>query len=200
MARWEDLAQRGWEPRRRVAVDSTSPAEARDRQLDAIAGAAFDGLRAYGNCARSTLIAVTSHLELPAENVACACLGLAGGIAGTGETCGAVIGGLAALGLGLGSSGVADAQAQERVRNAAATYVAQIRALLGGTRCFDIQEHLVGFRNDTPAKEEAWKAAGGHIACALVCGEAARAAAALILACRHAPDLPASPAARERAP
>ncbi|MEW5827222.1 MAG: C-GCAxxG-C-C family (seleno)protein [Candidatus Bipolaricaulota bacterium] len=197
MARWQDVAEQGWAPRRRVPVESTAPEEARDRQLDATARAAFDHLRAYGNCARATLWAVATHLGIPAPDAVRAMLGLCGGIAGTGGTCGGVIGGLAALGLGLGSADLMDAAGQQLVRTASAEFVAEFRKTFGSALCFEVQEGLVGFRNDNPSKEPAWKAAGGCVACALVCGEAARSAARIVLdrrACASPPQATPGPA------
>ncbi len=157
------------------------PEEARLRQLDAIAKSAFNNLRAYSNCCRSTLWAVQTHLHLPDEGTFRACSCLAGGIAGSGETCGAVLGGMMAIGLALGSDRLPSRARDLPARMSAKAFVGAFVEKMWSTRCFHVQEALIGWRCDDPSKAQAWHDADGPTACAAVCGFAAREAARLIL-------------------
>jgi C_GCAxxG_C_C family probable redox protein len=178
----EELAPRIRGPRERAAYDgSTGPTERRAKRLDAVAKAAFNNLRAYSNCCRSTLWALQTYLHLDGSDVLNASTTLAGGIGGTGETCGAVIGALMAIGLGQGSSGLEDPESDRAAREAARRFVERFTERFDSTRCYGVQEATVGWRCDDPSLEEKWRAADGPLACAAVCAEAARIAADLIL-------------------
>ncbi len=194
MARWEELAERDWGARREAAYDTPGARPAtRDRILDVIARNAFDNVRTYSNCCRATLWALDVHLHVtgrgaPSEasrGALRATTTLAGGVAGSGETCGALLGALMAVGFALAADDLTNLDADRAVREAGKRCVAQFRDLLGSTRCYEIQERIIGWRCDDPSKDDAWKAAGGGFACATVCAEAARMAAAIILESRH---------------
>lgn len=158
-----------------------TPEEARLRLLDVIAKSAFNNLRAYSNCCRSTLWAVQTHLRLSESETIRASSALASGIAETGETCGSVLGGLMAIGQALGSDGYHEDEHTARARATAKTFVESFLEIVGSTRCYGVQEALVGWQCDNPSKEEAWRKANGPISCAAVCGFAARLAAEQIL-------------------
>lgn len=158
-----------------------SPEETRLKLLDVIARSAFNNLRAYSNCCRSTLWAIQTHLRLPDTGTIRACSALAGGIAGTGETCGAVIGALMAIGQALGSDGYHEVERDLRARAAAKTFVDSFTEAIGSTRCHGIQESIIGWVCNDESKVQAWKEANGPIGCAAACGLAARLAAELIL-------------------
>ena len=178
----EDLAPRIRGPREAAAYDGRiDPDELRAKHLDVVAKAAYHNLRAYGNCCRSTLGSLGTHLRLEGAGALRAASTLAGGIGGTGETCGAVIGALMALGLRFGSEAPADLECATCARNAAVRFVERFRERFGSTRCYEIQEATVGWRCNDPSLIEKWIAADGPIACAAVCAEAARLAADLML-------------------
>lgn len=159
----------------------STPENARLKLLDAIAKSAFNNLRAYSNCCRSTLWAIQTHLRLPDESTLQASSVMAGGIGGTGETCGVVLGALMAIGQALGSDGYHDASRDITAKAAAKTFVESFLESFGSTRCYGVQEALVGWRCDDPSKIEAWRAANGPVGCAAVCGFAARITAKIIL-------------------
>ena len=182
MTRIEDLAPHVRSPQEGAAYDgSASPEEIRAKRLDVIAKAAFNNLRAYSNCSRSTLWALQTHLRLEAPEALKAATTLAGGIGETGETCGAVLGALMGIGLGLAPSETTDPAAQQAARAAVERFVREFTERCGSTRCYDVQEAIIGWRNDDPSKAADWRAARGPIACASLCAEAARLAADLIL-------------------
>jgi len=198
MARWEDLAERSWGARREAVYDVPGArAATRERILDVVARSAFDNLRAYSNCCRATLWALDTHLHIADREALRATTTLAGGVAGSGETCGALLGALMAVGFALAADDVTDLDADKAVREAGKRCVARFRELLGSTRCWEVQETVVGWRCDDSSKDDAWKAAGGGLACAAVCAEAARIAAAVILDSRPRSGLgPAAPPGR----
>jgi C_GCAxxG_C_C family probable redox protein len=178
----DELVARIWGPEEQAAYSGeTTPAESRLKLLDVIAKSAFNNLRAYANCCHSTLWAVQTHLRLPDEGTIRASAALAGGIAGTGETCGAIIGALMAIGQALGSDGFHDVNRDAVAKAAAKAFVTSFVETMGSARCYAIQEALVGWRCDDASKEAAWREAGGPVGCAAVCGLAARLAAGLIV-------------------
>ncbi|MGD9676057.1 MAG: C-GCAxxG-C-C family protein [Candidatus Bipolaricaulia bacterium] len=186
MARWEELAERNWGARREATYDLPGArAATRERILDAIARSAFDNLRTYSNCCRATLWALDTHLHVAGRDALRGTSALAGGIAGTGETCGAVLGPLLAIGFALGVADLTDLDADKAVREEGKRFVGRFRDLFGSTRCWEIQERIVGWRCDDPSKNDAWYAAGGGFACAAVCAEAARIAGAILLDARE---------------
>jgi C_GCAxxG_C_C family probable redox protein len=155
-----------------------------EKILDAIATQAFDSLDVYGNCCRSTLWAIQTHLQEEERATLRASSVLAGGICGTGQTCGAVLGGLIAIGESLGPEDFRDAASYQFANANAREFVDEIRDTFGSTNCYDIQKAVMGWCCDDPSKAEAWQESGGPMACAGVCAEASRRAAAIILGAR----------------
>jgi C_GCAxxG_C_C family probable redox protein len=170
-------------PEERAAYSlAVPPEEARLRLLDVVAKSAFNNLRAYSNCCRSTLWALQTHLHLQDEGTFRASTCLAGGIAGSGETCGAVLGGMIAIGLALGSDRPGPREREIPARTSTKAFIDAFVERIGSTRCYHVQEALIGWRCDDASKAEAWHDASGSVACASVCGFAARIAAEQILA------------------
>lgn len=177
------LEQR-WMPTPRAS--NTSAPVSSEKILDAIAVQAFDSLDVYGNCCRSTLWAIQTHLRKEEPATLKASSVLAGGICGTGQTCGAVLGGLLAIGEALGSENFLDEASYQSANARAKEFVDEIHETFGSTCCFDIQRAVMGWCCDNPAKAEEWQEAGGPMACANVCAEASRRAAAIILSAQSA--------------
>jgi hypothetical protein len=75
--------------------------------IDAVSISAYNNDRAYEGCARCVLAAINEHLRLTPEEGFNECIkastALAAGVARMGETCGALLGGIMALGLEFGS-------------------------------------------------------------------------------------------------
>ena len=88
-----------WMPSRKASYDSQTAPASRDKVLDAIAWSAFTSLAVYGNCCRSTLWAIQTHRRKEEPATLRAAAVLAGGLCGTGETCGAVTGAFMVIGL-----------------------------------------------------------------------------------------------------
>jgi C_GCAxxG_C_C family probable redox protein len=153
----------------------------RDKVLDAVAQAAFTNLEAYGNCCRATLWAIQTHLRREDAVTLRASAVMAGGICGTGETCGVVLGGLLAIGQALGNDDFRDVETYKHANVAARGFVDRIQERYGSTRCHDLQVAMMGWRPDEPGQVATWFEEGGLTACAGLCAEAARFAAEIIL-------------------
>jgi len=193
MSKIDEFATRIRGPHEQAAYDgSTDPSEAHAKRLDAIAKTAFNNLRAYSNCCRSTLWALQVHLQLDSSDALKASASLAGGIGGTGETCGAVLGALMGIGLALGSSDPNDLESAAAAKEASRRFVTRFTERFDSTRCFGVQEATVGRSCDDPSRVAEWHVAEGPVACAAACAEAARIASDLILA-SGAPTRDASP-------
>ncbi len=172
-----------WMPIRKAQYGSLPfVAASTEKILDAIAQTAFNSLAVYGNCCRSTLWAIQTHLRMEASATLRASSVLAGGICGTGETCGAVLGGMIAIGEALGSDDFRDLESYERANANVREFLQKIQERYSSSRCHAIQTSVMGWCCDDPSKAEQWTEAGGPLACAGVCAEASRYAASIILA------------------
>jgi len=155
----------------------------RTKLLDRVAWAAYHNDRVYEGCSRSVLYALQDHLHLEGGSALKASTALAGGIARMGETCGALIGGIMAIGLVLGSEDLADIQAYRDSMAASYQMYERFKEEMDSTTCFEIQTKLLGrsfdFKQDESAEE--WYKVGGLEQCPMVCGVAARIAADIIM-------------------
>lgn len=171
-----------WRPKREATYGELPFAAAtREKVLDAIAQTAFTSLAVYGNCCRSVLWAVQIHLRREDASTLRASSVLAGGVCGSGKTCGTVLGGMIAIGEALGSADFGDLERYGAANAAAARFADYMRDLYGSTDCHDIQRAIMGWCCDDPGKLEEWTSAGGPTACAGVSAQAARLAAKVIL-------------------
>ena len=176
--------EQGWMPPRIGQYDVLPfVAASEEKILDAIAQTAYTSLGVYGNCCRSTLWAIQIHLRKEEAVTLRASAILAGGICGTGQTCGAVLGGLIAIGEALGPVDFRDIDTYQSANVKAKEFLDHIRDLFGSSSCFDIQRAVMGWCCDDPTKAAKWVKEGGPIACAGVCAQAARRAAAIIMTC-----------------
>jgi C_GCAxxG_C_C family probable redox protein len=124
---------------------------------------------------------------------------LSAGVARRGETCGALIGALMALGLACGRSEMADRDAYNRAMDRAQGVVDRFKdgiqsryklpMPLESTMCPDIQTHIYGrsYCFLDPAERKAFNDDGGHgpEGCPTVCAIAAEAAAQAIIQLRR---------------
>ena len=167
-------------------VKGASPG-GREKMLDIIAKSAYNNDRAYEGCTRSVLAALMEHLHLSscegAKESLKASTGLAGGVCRMGESCGALTGGIMAIGLAIGSERLEDFEAYKRVMENSYKLYDKFKEKYHTTRCFEIQEKVLGRRYDFKIKEdgEAWYKDGGLDKCPMVCAVAARLAAEIIL-------------------
>ena len=154
--------------------------------LDRIAWDAYYNDRVYQGCARCVLFALHTHLRFGDVEVLKAGTALSGGVARAGETCGALLGSIIAIGLVLGSDELEDRSAYEKAMKAAHEMYRRFKREIGGTLCFEIQKELFGrsFNFNKDADVRTWRKAGGLEKCPMVCAIAARIGADIILRAR----------------
>jgi C_GCAxxG_C_C family probable redox protein len=103
------------------------------------------------NCAQAVLSTFADGLGLPRDIALRIATPFGGGIARTGQTCGAITGALMVLGLGFGTTNPADKEAKERQYRVANDFLARFRALHGSTLCSE----LLGCDISTPEGRQA---------------------------------------------
>jgi C_GCAxxG_C_C family probable redox protein len=163
------------------------PPGAREKILDIIAKSAYNNDRVYEGCTRSVLAALIEHLHLSttegAKETIKASTALAGGVCRMGETCGALIGGIMAIGLVTGSEKLEDFSAYKYSMTLSYQLYNKFKSIYNSTRCYEIQQRLFGRSYDFKDKENsaAWYRDGGLYKCPMVCATAARLAAEVIL-------------------
>ena len=139
-------------------------------------------VRTFGegyNCSQAVLSAFAEAAGLPMDPALRVAAAFGGGLARTGETCGAVTGALMALGLHLASVDAADKDSKERLYGLARELMARLRSRHGSLACRD----LLGCDIGTPA---GWQAANDRgvfrEVCPRVVADAAAQVAALLQA------------------
>lgn len=147
--------------------------------------------RDYSGCAQSVLGALQEEFGIGNKESFKAASVLAGGIARQGETCGAIVGALSALGLVNGRERIEDTEVFKAAMDSSVKMSARFReemkkqfSLKGevqNTLCRHIQEMVYGRSFDLRNKDEyqAFLDAGGHsdTGCPKVCGIAAQVGA-----------------------
>jgi C_GCAxxG_C_C family probable redox protein len=136
----------------------------------------------YDSCAQGTLLALQEHFNLGNAQVLKAATAMPG-IALRGETCGAVIGAIMALGLAFGREKAEDSAAVRRTTSAARKLCKRFEQELGGCNCRDVQHHIFGrsFKLTDPQEGMEFVKAGASKKCRLPAGTAARIAGELIM-------------------
>lgn len=149
----------------------------------------------YSGCSQSVLLALQEGLDAGNEESFRSATVLAGGVARRGETCGALLGGLLALGLVHGRSMIEDTPSYVAAVAVADEICDEFQRKLEeefgfsmpleSTLCSEIQKGIYGrsFNLKNKAEYEAFLAAGGHSddGCYKVCGIAAEVAASRLL-------------------
>ncbi len=96
------------------------------------------------NCAESVMIQVDRHHQLPDFESPCLRMAsmLGGGIAGSGEVCGAICGAVLAIGLRMGTNGTESpdvfSDSREKARGVAKKYLARFEEAWGSVRCTNL--------------------------------------------------------------
>lgn len=163
----------------------------REKLLDAVAKSAYDNDRSYEGCCRCVVAALNEHLHLLDDrgiaSVIKASTALSAGVARKGEVCGALLGGIMALNLVIGSETVQDVDGYAEGMSWAARLYDRFESHFGSVRCFVIQKSRLGRTYDFWNSEEvdAWYRDGGLHECPMVCAEAARMAGEVILSARE---------------
>jgi C_GCAxxG_C_C family probable redox protein len=137
-----------------------------------------------GNCARSSALAVMEEFGLGSMEIIRA-LSPFPGFGSTGWMCGAVTGGLIALGLYGGSEDLQDLNSMRATIVAAKQFMARFEEEAGGVTCRKIQEDVVFGRymdpGASPENMKAFEQAKGFEKCSMLPGIGARIAAEIII-------------------
>lgn len=167
--------------------------------ISQVSAKAADAESQYWGCSQAVLGALQQAFGIGDGESFRAGTILSAGVARRGETCGALIGALMALGVARGRSSMPDRQAYNRAMDDAQDVVDafksgieqhfRLSSPLQSTMCPEIQTRLYGrsFKFTEPAERVAFNDGGGHgpNGCPAVCGIAAAAAARKILELRQ---------------
>ena len=128
-----------------------------------------------GSCAQGTLLALQEQFHLGDASTLKAATVMPG-IALRGETCGAVIGSLMAIGLAYGRENLDDWEEYLRALRPARTFCRKFEEEFGSLMCRDVHKLMVGksFNLADPAEAEEFAKAGGAKKCRVPCEKAAR--------------------------
>jgi len=163
--------------------------------LDRVETRAGTYMRQFGGCGQCVLLALQEELNLPGGEAAVKAAGFTNlGIARQGNICGALMGGIMAMGLACGRSDMAEPiyprpedvdefyylpRSLLRIRDFYNQFVLEF----GSWSCRDLQIRIFGrsFETIVMDEEEEFHKAGGHLRCVEMVGKAARLAADAIL-------------------
>ena len=137
----------------------------------------------FHGCSRCVLKPLQDHLNLGDDESFKASTPLAAGVAMRGETCGALLGGLMAVGMATASEDMTDADALRNSLAAGFRLARKVEKEFGTTNCTKIQTDKLGqfYSLADPEQYEAFVAAGGYTECSKVCGKIARMTAEFIM-------------------
>ncbi len=149
----------------------------------------------YSGCSQSVLLALQEAFGIGDLESFKAATVLSGGVARMGETCGALLGGLLALGLVVGREDITDTQAYRDAMVPSIEIIKEFQLRLQetfgfsepleNTICRDIQKRIYGESYDltNPVSYKRFLDAGGHgdEGCPLVCAVAAEVTAEKLL-------------------
>jgi C_GCAxxG_C_C family probable redox protein len=160
----------------------TAQESSKEELLDRIEKTAHDYEAKYHGCSRSVMRSLADHLGLGDSLTFKAATPLSGGVAMRGETCGALIAGIMALGIAWGTETIEDEDWMEPVI-AGYRLCRRFEKELGSTSCREIQRTRLGRAfNFADLKDyEEFQKAGGYVECPKVVAKAARLAAQMIL-------------------
>ena len=160
-----------------------SDRESRKELLDRIEKETHDLERDVHGCSRCVLKALQDNLDLGDDVSLKASTPLAAGVALRGETCGALLGGLLAVGMATASADLEDADALRNTMMTAYGLTDTFEKEFGTTSCTKIQTEKLGkfFFLGDPEQYEEFTKAGGYVECSKVAGKIARMAAECIL-------------------
>jgi len=160
-----------------------------DQHDPQIAQRARELVSVSGNCAQSSFAALAEHLGLQSGSTLKALTPFPG-IALRGETCGAVVGSLMAIGMVLGRDRLDDQPGMRRSVAAARRFCRAFEAEFGGTSCRMILEQGLGSAFDLARPEgiAAYLEAGGPQHCSEVVSRSVVIAAEVIQRAEESPE------------
>jgi C_GCAxxG_C_C family probable redox protein len=98
----------------------------------------------YGSCAKSTFASLNEQFELKADAIVSAVMPFTGGIAGKGETCGAVSGGIFAIGLFFECMKQNENKPSGSSMRFGGLFFDRFKNEFGSTRCKEVMKHQFG--------------------------------------------------------
>ena len=154
---------------------------------------AYEYERAYHGCSQCVLAALQDGFKLGGQESFKAATALAGGIARTGNACGALVGGLMAISLAFGRDHLEDGATSKgyaRAMDLGGELCKRFETAFGSTLCRDIQRSLFGRSFDLrDARERVeFRKAGSFEKCPQVTQRAAELAAQVILEAGFTPE------------
>ncbi len=157
--------------------------QSRTELLDKIEKAAHDYERDFHGCSRCVLKPLQDYLGLGDDASLKASTTLAAGVAMRGETCGALIGGLLAVGIVTANENLKDVDALTSSLASGFRLAKKIEREFGTTNCTKIQTDRLGrfYSLADPEQYKAFIEAGGYRECPKVVGKIARMTAEFIL-------------------
>jgi C_GCAxxG_C_C family probable redox protein len=155
----------------------------KEELLDRIEKEAHDYERDFHGCSRCVLKPLQDNLDLGSEASLKASTPLAAGVAMRGETCGAFLGGLMAVGIATASEDLEDVNALTNSLAAGFRLARTVEKEFGTTNCTKIQTDKLGrfYSLADPEQYKAFIEAGGYRECPKVVSKIARMTAEFIL-------------------
>jgi C_GCAxxG_C_C family probable redox protein len=156
--------------------------ETREARLDRLEQKAGDYEELYGSCAQGTLLALQEEFKMEDTATLKAATAMPG-MALRGETCGAVVGAIMALGMVFGREKADDFAAVQRTTKAARKLCRRFEQEFGGCNCRDVQHGIFGrsFNLADASDQAEFIKAGAARKCRAPAQRAARIAGELIL-------------------
>jgi len=156
--------------------------ETREARLDRLEQKAGDYEELFGSCAQGTLLALQEEFRMEDALTLKAATAMPG-MALRGETCGAVIGAIMALGMAFGREKPDDFAAVQRTTRAARKLCRLFEQEFGGCNCRDVQHGIFGrsFNLADAADQAEFVKADAAKKCRAPAQRAARIAGELIL-------------------
>lgn len=157
----------------------------REELLNKIEETAHNYEKEFHGCSRCVFKALQVHFGLGDGSALKASTPLAAGVAMRGETCGALLGGLLAVGIVTAKADLKDSNALNNSLAAAFRLARRVEKEFGTTSCARIQTDKLGkfYSLADPEQYKAFIEAGGYVECPKVVGIIARMAAEAILDC-----------------
>jgi C_GCAxxG_C_C family probable redox protein len=154
----------------------------RRERLERLEQKAGDYEELFGSCAQGTLLALQEEFGLGNEQTLKAATAMPG-IALRGETCGAVVAAIMALGMAFGRERPDDFAAVQKTTSASRKLCKRFEEEFGGCNCRDVQHRIFGrsFVLTDPKDQAEFVAADASKKCRAPAGKAARIAGEMIL-------------------
>ncbi len=155
----------------------------REELLNKIEEAAHRYEKEFHGCSRCVFKALQDHLDLGDGATLQASTPLAAGVAMRGETCGALLGGLLAVGIVTAKEDLQDSNALINSLGAGFRLARKAEKEFGTTNCTKIQTDRLGrfYSLADPEQYKAFIEAGGYVECPKVVAKIARMTAEFIL-------------------